>query len=128
MKDSLKSVSDIMRCGVVTISEATTLEGAARVMREHAVHGVLVVADDGELLGWVTARGLLAHHAEDWRRRKVREAISEPCVRVAASSPVPTAIAAMLDAAATHLVVIRPGSTMPDGVVSDLDLVAHLSR
>ena len=128
MKESLKSVADVMRAGVLTISEATSLEGAARVMREHSVHGVLVVADDGRLLGWVTAHGLLHHHAKDWRRVKSGEAVSEPCVAVAPSARVPTAIAAMLEADGSHLVVIRPGSRTPDGVVSDLDLVAHLSR
>jgi CBS domain-containing protein len=71
---------------------------------------------------------VLHHHAADWRRLKAGEAISEPCIRVAASSRVPAAIVAMLEAGASHLVVIRPGSRTPDGVVSDLDLVSHLSR
>lgn len=35
---------------------------------------------------------------------------------------------AMLDAYATRLAVVRPGSHTPDGVVSDIDLVTHLAR
>lgn len=128
MQESLKSVSDVMRCGVVSVSESTSLAGVARVMREHHVHGVLVIGDDGELLGWVTARGLLGHRAADWRRVDARQAISEPCVRVVPSASVPEAIDALLGAEATHLAVMRPGSRTPDGVVSDIDLVAHLSR
>jgi hypothetical protein len=48
--------------------------------------------------------------------------------RVAPSSGVEAAVDAMLEAGSTHVVVIRPGSWTPDGVVSDIDLVAHLSR
>ena len=128
MLQSLKVVSDIMKSGVISISETTSLKATARVMREHRVHGVLVVADDGELLGWVTARGVLRHRESDWRRLKAGEAISEPCISIAPSASVTSAIDALLDADVTRLVVLRPGSRTPDGVVSDADLVAHLSR
>ena len=128
MQESLKSVSDVMRSGVVSVSESTSLDAVARVMREHHVHGVLVIADDGEPLGWVTARGLLGHPAAQWRRLDARQALSEPCVRVVPSTSVSEAIHVLLGAEATHLAVIRPGSRTPDGVVSDIDLVAHLTR
>lgn len=125
---ALESVSDVMRAGVLSVSESTSLKSVARVMREHGVHGVLVVADDGELLGWVTAAGLLRHLAADWRRLKAVDAISEPCVSVVPTSAVSAAVDIVLDADATHLVVMRPGSRTPDGVVSDIDLVTHLCR
>ena len=128
MHSSLKAVSDVMRSGVVSVSESTPLEAVARVMREHGVHGVLVVGDDGELLGWMTARGLLRHRAADWRRLEAGQAISEPCVRIVPSASVPDAIDTMLGAKATRLAVMRPGGHTPDGVVSDIDLVTHLSR
>ena len=128
MQQSLKVVSDIMKSGVISISETTSLKATARVMHEHRVHGVLVVADDGELLGWVTARGVLRHRGSDWRRLKAGDAISESCVSIAPSASVSGAIDALLDADVTRLVVLRPGSRTPDGVVSDADLVAHLSR
>lgn len=127
MEESLKSVSDVMRSGIVSVSRSTVLRSVARVMREHGVHAVLVVADDGELLGWMTARGLLAHHAAQWRHLEAGQAISEPCISVVPSASVASAIDAMLAAETTHLAVVRPGSHMPDGVVSDLDLIAHLS-
>jgi len=126
VQQSLKSVSDVMRAGVLSVSESTSLKSVARVIIEHGVHGVLIVADDGDLLGWVTARGLLRHPAADWRRLKAADAISEPCVSVVPTSAVSAAVDAVLEADATHLVVMRPGSRTPDGVVSDIDLVKHL--
>lgn len=129
MRESLKAVADIMRSGVVSVSQSTSLERVGRVMREHGVHGVLVVDDhDGELLGWVTARGLLRHHASDWIHLAADQAISEPCICVAPSASVTDAINTMLDANATRLAVVRPGNHTPDGVVSDIDLVTHLAR
>ena len=128
MKESLKSVSDVMRPGILTVSHSTSLRSVAGVMREHGVHGVLVVGDDGALLGWVTARGLLEHRNDDWRRLEAGQAISEPCISVVPSANLTSAIDTMLEAGSTHLAVMRPGVHTPDGVVSDLDLVAHLSR
>jgi CBS domain-containing protein len=129
MKQSLQCVADVMRPGVVVVSRSTTLDGVARVMREHHVHGVLVTADDGELLGWVTARGLLRHSEPgEWRRSAAHDAISEPCISVVPSATVAAARDAMLAADVSRLAVLRPGSRVPDGVVAEIDLVGHLSR
>ena len=116
MCESLKAVTDIMRSGVVSVSRSTSLEGVGRAMREHGVHGVLVVDDhDGELLGWVTARSLLLHHGSDWTHHTAGQAISESCICVVPSASVTEAINAMLDANATRLAVVRPGSQRPTG-------------
>ena len=128
MKESLTLRSDVMRSGVVSVSGSTALDAVARAMREHGVHGVLVVAEDGELLGWVTARGMLHHSAADWHRLTAGQATSEPCVSVVPTASVGAAIDAMLADGSTHLAVIRPGTHTPDGVVSDIDLVAHLAH
>lgn len=128
MREALNAVSDVMRSGVVSVSESTSVAAVARVMREHRVHGVLVLADDGTPRGWVTARGMLRHDAARWGRLKASEAVCEPYVTVVPSARVPEAIQQLLDSDATRLAVTRPGSRTPDGVVSDIDLVAHLSR
>ena len=129
MQQSLQFVADVMRPGVVSVSQSTTLDAVARVMREHHVHAVLVTADDGQLLGWITARGLLRHpKPQDWRRIGADEAISERCVSIIPSATIAAAIDAMLGADVSHLAVIRPGSHTPDGVVAEIDLLGHLSR
>ena len=128
MRESMKAVADVMRSGVVSVSESTSVAAVARVMRDHHVHGVLVIGDDGEPRGWITARGMLRHGADSWRRLAAGHAISEPCVTVVPSASVPQAIEALLGSDATRLAVVRPGSRTPDGVVSDVDLVAYLSR
>ncbi len=127
MDRSLESVAEVMRAGVLSVTGRTSLAAAARVMREHGVHGVLVVGDEHELLGWVTARGLLRHSAEDWRRLPAADAISEPCVAVVPSASIRDAIDAMTGADASHLAVVRPGGGAPEGVIADIDVVAHLS-
>jgi CBS domain-containing protein len=128
MLKSLQAVSDVMRCGVVSVSESVSLAAIARVMREHRVHGVLVVGDDGTPRGWVTARGLLRHDAAEWQRLHAADAISEPYVTIVPSAGVSVAIEALLDSDVTRVAVLRPGSRTPDGVVSDIDLVGHLAR
>lgn len=127
MHESLKTVSDVMRPGVLSVSATASLEAVGRVLHEHGVHGVLIVAHDAEPLGWITARDMLRHRSEDWRRVKAADAISEPCVSVAPSTTVSSAIDTMLAADATRLAVLRPGSRTPDGVVTDIDFVTHLA-
>ena len=125
----MQFVADVMRPGVVSVSRSTSLDAVARVMREHHVHAVLVTGDDGQLLGWITARGLLRHRKrQDWRRIGAGDAISERCVIVVPSAPITAAIDAMVDTDVSHLAVIRPGSHTPDGVVAEIDLLGHLSR
>jgi CBS domain-containing protein len=128
MDIALTSVADVMRAGVVSVSATTSLTAAASVMESHGVHGVLVVGDDGAPRGWITARGLLRRHADDWRRLEAGQAIDEPCVAVVPSASVTAAIETLLGSDATRLAVVRPGSRTPHGVVSDVDLVAHLSH
>lgn len=128
MQHSLRSVSDIMRHGVISVSGSTTLDAVARVMAEHSVHAVLVVADDGDLLGWVTPRGLLREPAERWHHVAAAHAIEQPCVPIVPSANIAAAVDALLEGEVSHLAVMRPGARTPDGVVSEIDLVAAQAR
>jgi CBS domain-containing protein len=115
MQQSTRFVSDVMRSGVVSVAETTSLADVARVMREHGVHAVLVVGEGGHMLGWVTAHGMLSQRADDWRRVVAGDAISEPCARIVPSASVHDAIDAMLDAKVTHLWSCGLAATPPKG-------------
>lgn len=128
MKQSLQCAADVMRSGVVSVSRSTSLDRVAHAMREHEVHGVLVVSDDGQMLGWVTPRGLLRHPGTQWLHVHADQAIDEPCVSVVPTAGIAAAIDAMLGRDVTHLAVVRPGSRTPDGVISQTDLVAAQVR
>ena len=53
-------VRDIMRPGVIVLSDDASVVQAQRALLAHNVHAVLVVEDaTGRPMGWVTTRGLL---------------------------------------------------------------------
>jgi CBS domain-containing protein len=51
--------ADVMTSEILAVTPETPVSGIARVLREHAVHRVLVI-EDGELCGIVSAMDLIA--------------------------------------------------------------------
>ena len=73
-----------MTPGCITISEDATVAEAAEAMAAHRVHAVLVLgAENGTPLGWVTARGLLGWLGRDRSLASARDAITEQVTAIA---------------------------------------------
>ena len=114
-----------MTPGVVTIVEDASVKQARRALKAHAVHAVLVVGrDQGRPLGWVTARGLLSWVDRDESLAHARDAITEPPANIEPSASVRDAVRAILQPGVTHLLVQRHPEHLPEGVISERDLLA----
>jgi signal-transduction protein with cAMP-binding, CBS, and nucleotidyltransferase domain len=123
-----EAVRDIMRPGLLSLAEDASLKDAARAMTSHGVHAVLIVGSQTGLpLGWITSRGLLAWLDSDWLMPCSR-AITEPPTYVTPSASAGDAVTKLSQPGVTHLLVARVAGHAPEGVVSDLDLVALGSR
>jgi len=121
-------VRDIMTPGVVSIPEDASLLQAYRAMVAHSVRAVLVVGRaEGRPLGWVTARGLLGWIGEEASLPAVRDAITERPTWVDPGATAREAVVALLQAGVSHVLVRKAEDAMPEGVVSDLDLIAFES-
>jgi CBS domain-containing protein len=117
-------VRHIMTPGVVSIPEDTSLRQVYRAMTAHSVRAVLVVGrTEGRPLGWVTARGLLGWIDKDESLASARDAITERATFIDPSATAREAVVALLQAGVSHVLVRRADDSMPEGVVSDLDLV-----
>jgi len=118
-------VRDIMTPGVVSIPEDASLRQAYRAMVAHSVRAVLVVGRaEGRPLGWVTARGLLAWIGQEASLPSARDAITERPTWVEPSATAREAVVALQQAGVSHVLVRKGDDAMPEGVVSDLDLIA----
>jgi CBS domain-containing protein len=118
-------VRDIMTPGVVSIPEDASLRHVYRAMTAHSVRAVLVVGrTEGRPLGWVTARGLLGWIGKDESLASARDAITERSSFIHPSATAREAVVALLQAGVSHVLVRRSDDSMPEGVLSDLDLVA----
>lgn len=117
-----REIRDVMTPGVVTIVEDASLIQACRALRRHRIHAVLVVGrQQGRPLGWITARGLLGFLDRD-PCTPARDAIVERAVTIGPSASVADAVAILSHEGVSHLLVSHRSETLPEGIVSDLDL------
>src|SRR3990172_3887845 len=118
-------VRHIMTPGVVSIPEDASLRHVYRAMTAHSVRAVLVVGGtEGRPLGWVTARGLMGWIGKDESLASARDAITERASFIDPGATAREAVVALLQAGVSHVLVRRSDDSMPEGVLSDLDLVA----
>ena len=131
MPDSVmeREVRELMTPGCVAISDAASVDQAAEALAANRVRAVLVVgAVKGTPLGWVTARGLLDWQGRDGSAVSAREAITEGVTGIHPSASVRAAICALSMPGVSRLVVRRRGDRLPEGVVTDFDLVVQARR
>jgi CBS domain-containing protein len=117
-------VREVMTPGVVSLVETASLRQGYRALVAHGVHSVLVLGrTTGKPLGWVTARGLLGRMADDAELCSVGDAITHPPATIEPTATLREAISALAQPGVSQLIVAEPG-TLPEGVLSDLDLIA----
>lgn len=118
-------VRDAMTPGVMMISETASLRATYRALVGHRVHSVLVIGSfSGTALGWVTARGLLNWMTQDDTMHCACDAITHPPATIQPSATLRESLTALAQPGISQLLVAeRPGVT-PEGVLSDLDVIA----
>jgi CBS domain-containing protein len=120
-----KMVREIMTPGVVAIVEDASLRQTYRCMVCHGVHAVLTVgAANRRPLGWITARGLLSWMSTEHELICARDAVTERPRAIEPSATVSEAIVALSRPDTTRLLVAVSADSFPEGVVSELDIIA----
>jgi predicted transcriptional regulator len=125
MREPLRNV---MRPGVVVIAEDASVAQAQRALLAHHVHAVLVIERTGRPLGWATTTGLLGFVERDVVSLSAREAVSEHASTLEPWRPVRDALQAMRHEGVSRILVASSAGRLPEGVVSELDLLALLTR
>jgi CBS domain-containing protein len=118
-------VQDFMRPGVIAVSEDASLRQAERAMVRHGVHAILVLGrSNGRPLGWVTSRGMMKWLGHDLGLVPASQGVTETPTFIEPGATAHEAVGALSADGVSHLLVARvPGET-PEGVVSDLDVIA----
>jgi CBS domain-containing protein len=118
-------VRELMSPGVLSIAEDASLRHVVRALAHHRVHALLVSGRaQGRPLGWVTSRGLLGWVERDHSLSAARDAITEPAVAIEPGATVRDAVALMTREQVGHLLVAHRADAMPEGVLSELDVLA----
>jgi CBS domain-containing protein len=121
-------VRDFMRPGVIALAEDASLRHAERAMIRHGVHAILVLGTTGRPVGWITSRGILRWLSHDLGLVQTGQAVSEPPTYIDPGASAHDAVTALSDGAVSHLLVARAPGETPQGVVSDLDVIALCTR
>lgn len=119
-----REARELMTPGVVTIVEDSSLGQVYRALQAHRVHALLVLGcKGGHPLGWVTSRGLLAWLEKDESMAFARDAITQPPLAVDPSALGREALTVLSQPGISHVLVQRSPDVMPEGVISDFDLI-----
>jgi CBS domain-containing protein len=123
-------VGDAMCHGVLTCQAETSLRTVARLMAGHRIHAIVVTDLDGvseRAWGIVTAEDLVRAFGEDLDNLTAQDVASAGLVTVDVEESLERAARLMDEHRVGHLVVVDPGSDRPVGVLSGLDVAAHLA-
>lgn len=120
-----REVREVMSPGVTSVVEDASLHQVYRALVAHHVHAILVLGlTDGRPIGWVTATGLLGWIDSDASMRPARDAVTEEPVTIEPSATAAEAVAVLSRPGISHLLVQRGPGMLPEGVVTEMDLVA----
>jgi CBS domain-containing protein len=119
------TVRDVMSPGVLACPPATPLRTAAGMMAVHDVHAVVLIGASDQPPTILTDLGLLAAY-EKIDAARAADAASRPAT-VAPGDPLLAATTAMAERDQSHALVIEPGSPVPAGVLSTLDIASALA-
>jgi CBS domain-containing protein len=122
------ALRDVMRPGVIVITEDASVVQAQRALVAHSVHAILVLDRNGRPHGWATSRGLLRFSDRDTALLSARDAVTEAALTLEPSATVGEALELMRRDDVPRVLVAHAIGHVPEGVVSEHDLLAVLSR
>ncbi len=116
-------VEDIMSTPPITIDRNAKIRVAARLMHDNRVGSVLVVDDEGKLIGIVTERDIVFACAEGWSadQHEVWEIMTENPITIKPSDTIGVALEKMGETGVRHLPVVDDEGK-PVGVVAFRDI------
>ncbi len=119
-------VEDVMSSPPITVTEDTTVYQAALIMSENNIGSLVVVDENGSLLGIVTERDIVRKvvaKAADPRRVRVGEIMTRNPYYVTSDDSIVRAAELMGEHNIGHLPVLDPETLKVVGVVSKRDIV-----
>lgn len=120
------TVSDMMTKKLETIEESSSIQDAAKRMRDTNVSSLVVVDSEGKPRGIVTERDIIRKACvNDVSTSKVtnKEIMSRKLITIAPDSSASTAVDIMLRNNIRHLLVVDKDNTeKPIGMITPLDL------
>jgi CBS domain-containing protein len=129
-----RAVGDVMHQGVLACQDTTPIQEVARQMTEQDISALVVVNEDGNLVGLISRTDLVnarlyEQYWKNWRDLTASHIMITDVVSVKISDTVRYASKIMMDRRIHRVVVIedKDGGKKPVGVLSITDLVREIA-
>jgi CBS domain-containing protein len=129
-----RAVGDVMHQGVLTCQDATPIQEVARQMTEQDISALVVVNNDGNLVGLISRTDLVnarlyEQYWKNWRDLTASHIMVTDVVSVKISDTIRYASKLMMDRRIHRVVVVeeKDGGKKPVGVLSITDLVREIA-
>ncbi len=125
-----EKVMHLMRRGVITCAEETSLREVAQVMVANAIHYCVVTNQDNEVKGIISSRSLLKGFGMDFDKAMAKDILVPYTFTITPSSPLKEAISLMSKKKIEHLIVVsdRPGSKAILGLLHAEDIISKMAK
>jgi CBS domain-containing protein len=122
-------VMRLMRKGAITCSEETSIRDVAQIMVINSTHYCVVINQNHEVLGIISARSLLKAFGRDLDQTKAKDILLPYTITITPTSPLEEAIHLMDKRKIEHLIVVsdRPGSKAILGLLHVEDIVDKMA-
>jgi CBS domain-containing protein len=123
-----KKVMHAMRPGAFTCTDDTTLRDVAQIFTINNIRYCVVVNDEREILGVISARSILMGFGKDLEQTTARDILMPYTVTIGPNTPLKDAVDIMIRKKIEHLIVIpdRPGAKAILGMLHAEDIVNRM--
>jgi CBS domain-containing protein len=123
-----KKVMHAMRPGAFTCTDDTTLRDVAQIFTINNIRYCVVVNDEREILGVISARSILMGFGKDLEQTTAGDILVPYTVTIGPNTPLKGAVDIMIRKKIEHLIVIpdRPGAKAILGMLHAEDIVNRM--
>ena len=123
-----KQVEEIMHYGVITCRLDTLLKEVVRIIADTDVHALIVVDDNGCVVGVVSHVDLLSLYGQNLLTHTAKDVMRAEVITISPQAAVKDAVALMLEHQIRRLVVTEktPVGERPLGVISTTDVIRDM--
>jgi CBS domain-containing protein len=126
------TVLQAKRYGIYSCKSDLPLRKAAQIMVQEDISGLVVVDEDGYLVGIITRTDMLraTRDLEDWPEKPVSASMNVHVITVTPQDHLSHVVDLLLERQIHRVVIVQKEDEKlrPVGVISDADVIYHLTR
>ena len=119
-----------MKRGAVTCTTETSIREVSQIMEWNRIHYCVVVNDQHEVEGIISARSILKAYGKDLDNTKAKDILLPYTITITPNSPIDEAIDLMCKKKIEHIVIVseHPASKAILGILHASDIISKIAQ